>query len=131
YDDTVQFAPSGDATLALGRRYSPRIEPEIVFKLKAPLDAGTADAATVLAAVEWAALGFEIIDCLFPDWKFQPADFVAAYGLHTGLIVGTPLEVTAAGIPALVDALPRFTLRLSKHGTLVEEGSGKNSLRSP
>src|SRR5262245_26521677 len=45
YDDTVQLAPSGEATLELGNRYSPRIEPEIVFKLKAPLDAATADAA--------------------------------------------------------------------------------------
>ena len=34
-------------------------------------------------------------------------------------------------IPALVEELPRFKLRLMKNGELVEEGSGKNSLRSP
>ena len=47
----------------------------------------------VLEATEWIALGFEIIDCVFPDWKFQPADFVASRGLHAALIVGEPVYV--------------------------------------
>jgi 2-oxo-3-hexenedioate decarboxylase len=131
YDDTVRDATGGQATLAIGRRYSPRLEPEIVFGLKAPLEAGTADAAAALGAVGWLAVGFEINDCLFPDWKFQPADFVAAFGLHTALIVGTPVPVTPDRIQILVDALPRFTLRLFRDGQLVEEGSGRNSLKSP
>ena len=41
--------------------------------------------AAVLASVEWLALGFEIVDSVFADWKFQPADFVAAFGLHAAL----------------------------------------------
>ena len=131
YDDTVQYSQGGVATLEVARMYSPKIEPEIVFKLKRPLDGGEAEPAAVLDAVEWLAVGFEIIDCVFPDWKFQPADFVAAFGLHAALVVGEPRTVTAAMIPALVDELPRFKLRLMKNGELVEEGSGKNSLRSP
>ena len=130
YDDTVQYSQGGVATLEVARMYSPKIEPEIVFKLKRPLN-GEAEPAAVLDAVEWLAVGFEIIDCVFPDWKFQPADFVAAFGLHAALVVGEPRTVTAAMIPALVDELPRFKLRLMKNGELVEEGSGKNSLRSP
>jgi 2-oxo-3-hexenedioate decarboxylase len=130
YDDTVQYSKGGVATLEVARMYSPKVEPEIVFKLKRPLD-GEAEPAAVLDAVEWLAVGFEIIDCVFPDWKFQPADFVAAFGLHAALVVGEPRTVTAAMIPALVDELPRFKLRLMKNGVLVEEGSGKNSLRSP
>jgi 2-oxo-3-hexenedioate decarboxylase len=131
YDDTVQLAENGAAAVSLARMYSPKIEPEIVFKLKRPLGPGDLEAATVLDAVEWLALGFEIIDCVFPDWKFQPADFVAAFGLHAALIVGEPHAVEPATIPALVEQLPRFKLRLTKHGALVEEGSGKASLRSP
>jgi 2-keto-4-pentenoate hydratase len=130
YDDTVQHAADGQATLSLARMFSPKIEPEIVFKLRRPLADGEVEAAAVLDAVEWIALGFEIIDCVYPDWKFQPADFVAAYGLHAALVVGQPRAVNAA-IPALVDELPRFKVRLIKNGELVEEGSGKNSLRSP
>ena len=131
YDDTVQYAHGGEAMLAVARMYSPKIEPEIVFKLKRPLGDDEAEPAAVLDAVEWIAVGFEIIDCVFPDWKFQPADFVASFGLHAALVVGEPRTVTAAMIPALVDELPRFTLRLMKNDELVEEGSGKNSLRSP
>jgi 2-oxo-3-hexenedioate decarboxylase len=85
----------------------------------------------VLADVEWLAIGFEIIDCVYPDWKFQPADFVAANGLHAALVVGEPLAVDAAAIPDLVEKLSRFTVRLSRDGDVVAEGSGKNSLRSP
>ena len=131
YDDTVRHASTNEATLSLAQMIAPKIEPEIVFKLKTPPGAGITDAAGALEAVEWLALGFEIIDCPYADWKFQPADFVAAYGLHAALIVGEPLAVAAATIPELVEQLPRFKVRLAKNGEVVEEGSGRNSLRSP
>jgi len=131
YDDTVHYAVNGAATLSINRMYAPKIEPEIVFKLRAPLADAGGDAAAVLAAAEWIALGFEIIDAVYPDWKFQPADFVAAYGLHAALVVGEPRRIEAREIPALVEQLPAFKVRLLKNGQVVEEGSGKNSLRSP
>jgi 2-keto-4-pentenoate hydratase len=126
YDDTVQYATGGAATLSVAKMVAPRIEPEVVFKLKSAPAAG-ADAAAVLDAVEWVALGFEIVDCPFPEWKFQVVDFVASFGLHAGLIVGTPRPVQ----PSDVEQLAALTIRLSKNGELVEEGYGKNSLRSP
>ncbi len=131
YDDTVHMARDGSASLPLGRARAPKIEPEIVFGLKSPLGEHGDDAAAALADVEWLALGFEIVDCPYPDWKFQPVDFVAALGFHVGLIVGTPQPVAAGQIPALVEALPTFALRLAKNGDLVQEGSGKNVLKSP
>jgi len=131
YDDTVHYAKGGLASLPVGRMFSPKIEPEIVFKLKRPLAAGGLDAAAVLDAVEWLALGFEIIDCVFPDWKFAPVDFVAAFGLHAALVVGEPVQVAAPDIPALVDRLAGFKVRLMKNGKLAAEGSGRNALRSP
>jgi len=131
YDDTVRYANANEATLSLAQMISPKIEPEIVFKLKSPLAAGVTDAATALEAVEWLALGFEIIDCPYADWKFQPADFVAAYGLHAALVVGDPLIVTPSHIPALAEQLPTFKVRLAKNGDVVDEGLGRNSLRSP
>lgn len=137
YDDTVHYATAGSAELAASCFRSPRIEPEIVFKLKQPLPAaGQAasagqDASAALERVDWVAVGFEIIDCPFPGGQFRPVDFVAAYGLHAALVVGEPRAVEPAGIAALVDELARFKLRLLKNGELVEEGAGKNSLRSP
>src|SRR5688572_21032651 len=130
YDQTVQYAQDNATSLEVGRFCSARIEPEIVFKLRRPLD-GATDAAAALNAVEWVALGFEIIDCVYPEWKFQPADFVAAFGLHAALIVGEPRRVDAAAIPALVEQLARFTLQLRRNGEVVDEGAGRNSLRSP
>ena len=131
YQDTVHPTLENHAALTLATMISPKIEPEIVFKMRAPLDAGAADADLALAAVEWLALGFEIIDGVYADWKFQPADFVAAFGLHSALVIGQPMAVEAAMIPELVDALARFTVRLSRNGEVVAEGSGRNSLRSP
>ena len=130
YDDTVQFAGGNAATLGIGHMVAPKIEPEIVFKLRRPLD-GTTDPAAVLEAVEWIALGFEIIDSVYADWKFQPPDFVAAFGLHAALIVGEPKPLDPAAIPAIVDQLAQFRIRLSRNGEVVAEGAGKNSLRSP
>jgi 2-oxo-3-hexenedioate decarboxylase len=130
YDDTVHFAPEKEASLPVGHMVSSKIEPEIVFKLKQS-PAGAADAAAALRSVEWLALGFEVIDCVFPNWKYQPADFVAAFGLHAALVVGEPRPVEPDAIPALAEALPRFKVQLSKDGQVVQEGSGRNSLGSP
>lgn len=129
YDNTVIHAGKS-ASLSLGRMVAPKIEPEIVFKLRAPV-ASNSDAAAVLGSVEWLALGFEIVHCIFADWKFQPVDFVAAYGLHAALVVGEPRPVKVEDIPTLVEQLAQFKVRLSKDGVLVAEGSGRNSLRSP
>jgi 2-oxo-3-hexenedioate decarboxylase len=129
YDDTVRYADWNDAPLAIASMIAPKIEPEIVFKLaKTP---ESSDPAAVLEATEWYALGFEIIDCAFPDWKFQPADFVAARGLHAALIVGEPVYVEPEDITQLVTDLAEFTVRLLRNNELVEEGAAKNALKSP
>src|SRR5262245_5333372 len=62
YDDTVRHAPGNEAAVSIEHMIAPKIEPEIVFRLKAPLD-GAVDAGPVLHCVESIALGFEIIDC--------------------------------------------------------------------
>jgi 2-oxo-3-hexenedioate decarboxylase len=138
YDDTVHFAGGGAGSLSTASMVSPKIEPEVVFKLAHAsenddrrADGNARTPAEVLESVEWLAIGFEIIDCVYPDWKVQPADFVAAYGLHAALVVGEPLVVEPARIPALAEQLSRFTVRLSRNGEVVAEGSGRNSLRSP
>jgi 2-oxo-3-hexenedioate decarboxylase len=128
YDDTVHRDCSELAITGFG---SARIEPEIVFKLKQPVTAAPLDAVDALQGVEWLAIGFEIISCPYPGWQFKPADFVAAWGLHRALIIGKPSYVSPAAIPALVEQLAAFQLRLLKNGQVVEEGSGRNSLRSP
>jgi 2-oxo-3-hexenedioate decarboxylase len=127
---TVQFAPSGRASLSLARLVQPRIEPEVVFRLSAPAP-DTDDAEAILRSVEWIAPGFEIVQSHFPDWKFTAADCTAAFGLHGALVVGAPVAVTARNRAAIAAALPAFTLQLSRGGTLVDTGLGANVLGSP
>src|SRR5208282_1069621 len=142
YDDTVHYSESNSSTLSIAHPRSLKIEPEIVFGLKQPLmnDGTETPDAAALASTDWLAVGFEIIDCPFPEWQFQPSDFVASFGLHAALVVGERVDVRQDlrpdSIVALLDELPRFKVRMScsnssKNGEFVEEGSGRNSLRSP
>lgn len=131
YDDTVRHAPDNDATLSIAPLVAPKIEPEIVFRLRDAMPPGLTEPAAVLERVEWIALGFEIIDCVYQDWKFQPTDFVASYGLHAALIVGAPMTLDAVNAPALAEALAAFRVQLLRNGEPAEQGGGRNSLRSP
>jgi 2-keto-4-pentenoate hydratase len=134
YDDTVHYSDTNSANLTIANPRSLKVEPEIIFGLKHPIPPSERnDARTALASTDWLAIGFEIIDCPFPDWKFQPSDFVASFGLHAALVVGqrVRLNVKPENIASLADELSRFKVRISKNGEFVEEGSGRNSLKSP
>jgi 2-oxo-3-hexenedioate decarboxylase len=131
YDDTVLYAREGAASLSLGRMIAPKLEPEIVFKLARAPEGDPGDPAAVLAAVEWLAPGFEIVDAAYPNWKFTPPDFVAAYGLHAGLVVGAPVPVTRHNIPALAEQLGMVQVALWKDDAIAAQGSGKNVLGNP
>jgi 2-keto-4-pentenoate hydratase len=131
YEDTVHQSHGNAIELELKHIRSLKVEPEIVFGLKDAVRGAAADGMAALEATEWLAIGFEIIDCPFPDWKFQPSDFVASLGLHAALVIGERVGVHAENIPQLVDELAKFKVRVLKNGEFVEEGSGRNSLRSP
>jgi 2-oxo-3-hexenedioate decarboxylase len=131
YDDTVHYSQNNWATLAQPHSHSLKIEPEIVFHLKDEIREEKADASSALQSVDWLAMGFEIIDCPFPDWQFQPSDFVASYGLHAALVIGERIPVLPGNIASLAEQLAKFKVRMSKNGEFVEEGSGRNSLKNP
>ena len=129
WDRTVQYAGASGA-LSVGAFSEPRIEPEVVFKLRAAVPAG-ADAHAVLEAVEWIAAGFEIVQCPFPGWKFRSPDSIAAFGLHAALAVGEPLELSVRVRDALLRNLAAFPLTLFRTGVAVDHGVGANVLGSP
>jgi 2-keto-4-pentenoate hydratase len=130
YDDTVQRAHDVDVT-PVPFTYAPKLEPEVVFKLKGPVTGDPADVVAVLNASEWISLGYEIVDCPFPEWQFQPPDLVAAFGFHSGLVLGEPTIVSVANAPTLAKQLAEFKLKLFKNGTFIEEGGGRNVMRNP
>ena len=130
YDDTVHQANAEDAT-PVPFTYAPKLEPEIVFKLKSAVTGDPADPIAILKSVEWLSLGYEIVDCPFPEWRFQPQDLVAAFGFHAGLVLGAPTTVTTGNLASLAAQLAEFKLKLFKNDNFVEEGGGKSVFRSP
>jgi 2-oxo-3-hexenedioate decarboxylase len=127
---TVRHAVDGRARLSLRGFVQPRIEPEVVFGLRAPVPAN-ASAAQVLAAAAWIAPGFEIVQSHFPGWRFAAADCTAAFGLHAALVVGTPLTLDDAKRADLAARLPAFELTLRRDAEVIDRGVGENVLGSP
>jgi 2-oxo-3-hexenedioate decarboxylase len=127
---TVHRAQGGKASLPLAGFAEPRIEPEVVFGLRAPVpvDGGARD---VLEAVGWIAPGFEIVQSHFPGWKFKAPDCTAAFGLHGALVVGTPVALDDAARERFAAMLPGFELTLRQGERVVDRGVGANVLDSP
>jgi 2-oxo-3-hexenedioate decarboxylase len=130
YSRTVRNAPDSRATISARRFVQPRIEPEVVFGLKGTVPL-TGDARSVLAAVDWIAAGFEIVQCPFPDWKFQVPDCTAAAGLHAALIVGPQQPLDDGERDRLAEVLPEFAATLYRDGEIVDQGGGRQVLDSP
>jgi|SRR5437016_3245583 len=131
YNDTVHHSDSNSAALSLAHPRSLKIEPEIVFGMKQPVTVEGLDATAALESVDWLALGLEIIDCPFAGWQFQPSDFVASFGFHAALVVGERMHVHSNLVAKLTGELSRFKVRVLNNGEFVEEGSGRNCLKSP
>ena len=134
FDSSVEFAMDNRALHSLKKAQQPRIEPELVFKLaRTPEPDTTVEA--LAECLEWMAHGFEIVTSPYPEWKFDAADAIAAFGLHKALIVGEPRLLSAATRRNLVQVLGASTLSLSRtaNGTpsLVAAGFGKNVSDSP
>jgi 2-oxo-3-hexenedioate decarboxylase len=131
YAQTVHRAGEGHAHVALGAMVAPRLEPEIVLKLCSDLPGGEPAAEELARCIEWVAVGFEIVDSHYADWRFTAAEAVADFGVHPGLVVGAPWRVESED-PAQVTAILR-TLKVTLHGGngFRAEGEGSNALGSP
>ncbi len=107
----------------------PRIEPEIMFGLKAqPLPDMTEDA--LLDRIEWVSLGYEVVQSIFPDWKFAAPDTVAANGVHGALVIGTRHAI-APRKTEWQHELATFKVELYCNGKLRQRGGGALVLNSP
>ncbi|MEW6670699.1 MAG: 4-oxalocrotonate decarboxylase [Thermodesulfobacteriota bacterium] len=131
YDRTVQFAEENSAEVSLSAMVAPRLEPELVFKINKSLKKPPRRPRELLRAVEWMAMGFEIVDCHYPDWKFTAADAVADFGVHALLVVGNPAPIDPADTGLLEEQLHTFQVILKKEDRAFAEGTGANALGSP
>lgn len=107
----------------------PRIEPEIMFGLKASPTHAMDDNA-LLDCVEWIALGYEVVQSIFPEWKFSAADTVAANGVHGALLIGSR-QAIAPRRSEWQRELSTFEIELCCDGKLMQRGAGSLVLGSP
>jgi 2-keto-4-pentenoate hydratase len=131
WDSTLSFC-DGTGEVSLTGSCQPRLEPEIVFGMKArPAPGATLD--QLFDAIEWVAPGFEVVQSHLPDWKFLAPDTVADGGLHARLLVGlrTPLKMLAADAGQLDALLAGAQAHLHKGDREVALGQGLNVLGSP
>ncbi len=131
YVETIERASVGQAEVSLAKLAAPRIEPEIVFGLRSAIAPGNPDPAALLPAIEWYALGFEIVQCHYPGWQFTLPDGVADFGLHGKLIIGTPVALPADLSADLIAQMESCTLSLSQAGVEKVSGGGVEVLGSP
>ena len=131
YEQTIHFAHEGHLGLSLAGMIAPRLEPEVVLKLAAPLPVGEASIESLVDCVEWAAIGFEIVDCHFADWRFTAPEAVADFGVHAALVVGTPWRVTADDRHSLASTLESLKVTLTGGKDFQAQGAGRNTLGSP
>jgi 2-oxo-3-hexenedioate decarboxylase len=131
YNTTLVYAHDNLATLSLGGSAAPRLEPEIAFKLRAPVPANCRDAATILQSIEWLAPSFEIVDCHFANWKFKSADSAADQSLHWRLVIGEPYVFDPASLDDLATKIRDCTIALSCNGEVRDRGVGSNALDHP
>jgi 2-oxo-3-hexenedioate decarboxylase len=128
FDRTVHDLAAVE-TLALAPFSEPRIEPEIVFGL-ASAPSPDMDETALSSCIAWVALGFEIVQSIFPGWKFSAADTIAANGVHGALLIG-PRHPYPARATEWQRTLSTFEIDLGCDGRLIDRGHAENVLEGP
>jgi 2-oxo-3-hexenedioate decarboxylase len=112
------------APLIVAEHIQPRAEPEIVFVMGADLAGPAVSSADVLAATQSVAVGIEILDSRYRDYKFTMADVVADNTSAGRFVIGT--AIPAAGLELrLVGVL------LEHNGEVIATAAGAAALGHP
>lgn len=129
YDRTVRNLSEIGGTASLAELIDPRIEPEIVFGLSAAPDAAMNERELV-SCIAWVALGYEVVQSIYPDWKFAASDTVAAFGLHGAMLIGERHPISG-NAELWIDQLSSFDVELACNGDVVDRGHARNVLGGP
>jgi len=121
--DRMRLSP-GEA-LPTSRLIQPRAEGELAFALAKDLPGSGVTEADVLAATDWVAPCFEIVDSRIRDWKIAIEDTVAD-NASSGVFVVGESRTDPRGLD-----LPRLQMRVTKNGAPLSEGRGAAALGNP
>jgi len=104
---------------------SPRVEPEIVFRLGGTLRGPGVSASEVIAATESVCCGLEVIDSRYRDFSFTAADVVADNTSQARVVLG-PRMVDPRGVD-----LRLLGLVLERDGEFVASAAGAATVGHP
>lgn len=113
----------GPVRVAAGCRAELMIEVEVVFGFDGPAASGGP-----CPQPEWAALGAELVDCHYAGWRLHPADAVADFGLHAGLVIGPRIGPVSADA---AERLRELAVSLSSGDERLAAGKGRAVLDGP
>lgn len=128
--DTTLIPLAGHRTVTVSHLPEPRIEPEIVLGLERDLVPGMSGE-EVAASIGWVTHGFEIVQSIYPGWRFALADCVADGGLHGLLLLGPRRPVPSEKRGGLATQLADLSVTLRRDGAVMDEGAGRNVLGGP
>jgi len=117
-------------TLDLDGFVEPRIEPEIIFRLGSVPRSDMNDL-ELLGCIEAVSHGFEIVQSVYPKWRFQAADTVAAVALHGALLHGPFVAIAVAQRKQWLETLADFNIDLLRDGETIDHGMAANVLGGP
>jgi len=126
YDRTIHDRAT---PLPLAPYSAPKIEPEIMFGLAKVPSPGMDDAA-LLSCIDWVAHGYEIVQCIFPNWQVSPPDSVVVNAMHGVLLIGPRHEI-GAKVDEWLRTLTSFDIELFCDGKLMDKGHALNVLEGP
>lgn len=110
--------------LVVSQHIQPRAEPEIVFVMGAGLAGPAVTSTAVLAATAGVAVGIEVLDSRYQDYKFTMADVVADNTSAGRFAVGSPVPATGLDL-RLAGVL------LELNGEVVATAAGAAALGHP
>jgi 2-keto-4-pentenoate hydratase len=114
-----------DGNINTGALLQPKIEGEIAFVLKADLAGGKVSREDVLAATDYVAAAFEIVDSRVADWKIKLVDTVSDNASSGRYVLGSKrLKLSDVDLPGV-------SMKLYKNGEPAGEGTGAAVLGDP
>jgi 2-oxo-3-hexenedioate decarboxylase/2-keto-4-pentenoate hydratase len=120
-DDMVISEPG----IAASEFCSPRVEPEIAFLLRSPLQGPDITVADVYAATEAVAVALELVDSRIVDWRLTLPDTVADNASSGAVVLGD-------WVPYTVElALPQTVATMQLNGEVIESGAGTAVMGDP
>ncbi len=111
--------------IPMGRFLQPRIEPEVAFVLKRPLQGPGVTAHEAIAAVDFVLPALEIVDSRIEDWRIGLFDTIADNASSGAVVLGsTPTALCDVDL-RLAGAV------MTQNGAVVGTGAGGAVLGSP